>query len=444
MGRTVLFGAIAIAVILAALALNYSINRENATTPAADSGADAAAERAATPAVPAGESPTPDAADASSAPKPQVAALPGADAAATATAPPQPGEAPPPVGVPAFDIVRVNPTGEMVIAGRAEPGSEVTLTIDGRAGGTVRADRRGEWVLLPERPLEPGSHELGLTATGGSATPKQSDQVVVVVVPEPSKDIAGRTAVDGAGEPLAVLVPREGQGSRVLQMPAMAAEAVGPLSPPEAAATDEAGDDAADRVAALAAPDPVGPAGAAAPAASLEGGAALEPVEIAPARAFPEGIADGALTLESVDYDREGNVVIGGRTAPGRTVQVYLDNQLVGRAVAADSGHWQVRPTAPVPEGLHRLRVDEVEADGAVTARVESPFARAELLDQLPGDSFVIVQPGNSLWRIARRVYGKGVRYTVIYHANRPQIADPDLIYPGQVFALPPGSALAN
>ena len=47
------------------------------------------------------------------------------------------------------------------------------------------------------------------------------------------------------------------------------------------------------------------------------------------------------------------------------------------------------------------------------------------------------MQPGNSLWRIARRNYGEGIRYTVIYQANREQIRDPDLIYPGQVFEVP-------
>jgi nucleoid-associated protein YgaU len=30
------------------------------------------------------------------------------------------------------------------------------------------------------------------------------------------------------------------------------------------------------------------------------------------------------------------------------------------------------------------------------------------------------------------------LRYTVIYEANRTQIRNPDLIYPGQVFAIPP------
>jgi nucleoid-associated protein YgaU len=44
---------------------------------------------------------------------------------------------------------------------------------------------------------------------------------------------------------------------------------------------------------------------------------------------------------------------------------------------------------------------------------------------------------GDSLWQISRRIYGKGTRYTVIFDANQPQIRNPDLIYPGQIFVLP-------
>ena len=44
---------------------------------------------------------------------------------------------------------------------------------------------------------------------------------------------------------------------------------------------------------------------------------------------------------------------------------------------------------------------------------------------------------GVSLWQISRRIYGKGTLYTVIFDANQPQIRNPDLIYPGQIFVLP-------
>ena len=49
----------------------------------------------------------------------------------------------------------------------------------------------------------------------------------------------------------------------------------------------------------------------------------------------------------------------------------------------------------------------------------------------------VVIQPGNNLWRISRVIYGEGVQYTVIYQANKEQIRNPDLIYPGQIFATP-------
>jgi nucleoid-associated protein YgaU len=70
-------------------------------------------------------------------------------------------------------------------------------------------------------------------------------------------------------------------------------------------------------------------------------------------------------------------------------------------------------------------------------ARVELPFARSEPLSGLLEGRVVVIQPGNNLWRIARRTYGDGMAFTQIYGANRDQIRDPDLIYPGQVFVLP-------
>jgi nucleoid-associated protein YgaU len=65
------------------------------------------------------------------------------------------------------------------------------------------------------------------------------------------------------------------------------------------------------------------------------------------------------------------------------------------------------------------------------------PFSRAEPVKDMQQKQFIIVQPGNSLWRLAYRAYGKGLRYTTIFQANKEQIKNPDLIYPGQVFAMP-------
>ncbi|RUY75525.1 LysM peptidoglycan-binding domain-containing protein, partial [Mesorhizobium sp. M7A.F.Ca.CA.001.09.2.1] len=52
-------------------------------------------------------------------------------------------------------------------------------------------------------------------------------------------------------------------------------------------------------------------------------------------------------------------------------------------------------------------------------------------------DGAVIIRRNDTLWRISRRVYGHGVRFSTIYLANQDQISDPDRIWPGQVFKVP-------
>ena len=150
-----------------------------------------------------------------------------------------------------------------------------------------------------------------------------------------------------------------------------------------------------------------------------------------------EGLGEGTLVLETVDYDARGRTAVGGRAEAGRRLIIYLDGKPVAYAVAAADGRWTATLAGSIAQGLHRLRVDQLGADGQVTARVETPFSRAAVVATLPEEIAVIVQPGNSLWRIARRVYGEGVRYSVIYRANRERIGDPNLIYPGQIFIVP-------
>lgn len=151
-----------------------------------------------------------------------------------------------------------------------------------------------------------------------------------------------------------------------------------------------------------------------------------------------EGSSPEGLNVGKVDYDEKGNVTVTGSSDPDREVRAYVDGKLVGRAEVDENGRWTVVPDGEISPGLHVLRVDQVDRQGVVLARVELPFARERPGDLALASDQVIVQPGNSLWRIARRTYGTGINYSVIYRANRDRIRDPDLIYPGQVFRLPP------
>lgn len=54
-----------------------------------------------------------------------------------------------------------------------------------------------------------------------------------------------------------------------------------------------------------------------------------------------------------------------------------------------------------------------------------------------PKMTTTVVSRGDSLWRISRLTYGEGMRYALVYKANRDRIRDPNRIYPGQTFVLP-------
>ena len=273
---------------------------------------------------------------------------------------PQPA---PPI-LPDFDVVRVNPEGDAVIAGRAASGAKVTVMDGDVAVGTVMADRNGEWVLVPEEPLPSGDRALSIIAEGAEGQRLRSADVVVLAVPE-------RTAQPET--PLAVLVPREGKNTKkILQRPKR--------------------QDSASRTI--------------------------------------------SLTLDVVDYDESGRLRLLGQANPGNATIVYLNNGSIGRAEVAVDGQWELRPASPAEPGLYTLRVDELKVS-KVVARIELPFSRAAPIAELKHEEYVIVQPGNSLWRISRRLLGQGTMFSVIYEANKDQIRDADLIYPGQVFAIP-------
>ncbi|GAB0113255.1 LysM peptidoglycan-binding domain-containing protein [Acidisoma sp. C75] len=159
--------------------------------------------------------------------------------------------------------------------------------------------------------------------------------------------------------------------------------------------------------------------------------------------ATPPGSTPGPVGLDIVQYGEQGQIRFTGHAKPGSTVRLYVDNKPVGEAKANPQGQWSLTPKAALAPGVHALRTDELAAGGRVEARSEVPFARADLAAALKAGQD-IVQPGDCLWTIARHSYGHGIAYTAIFQANRSQIRDPDLIYPGQVLTVPPGPAATS
>ena len=155
--------------------------------------------------------------------------------------------------------------------------------------------------------------------------------------------------------------------------------------------------------------------------------------------------SDDSLVLDSIAYDPLGNVTVGGRSNPSGLVRFYINNEAVSATKTNEAGYWEADLSDIIP-GTYTLRIDELSLKGDVISRLESPFKREdrEKLANLIAPStspvrinIVTVQPGNTLWAIARKRYGDGLLYVQVFEANRDKIKNPDLIYPGQLFDLP-------
>jgi nucleoid-associated protein YgaU len=179
--------------------------------------------------------------------------------------------------------------------------------------------------------------------------------------------------------------------------------------------------------------------GSSAPAGTTSEGAIavlLPKAETKSTLTLPPLKGDKALSMDVVEYGTKGDVILEGRAKPGAQIDAYLNSKKVGGAEAGKDGTWRIVTKDDVPTGHYKLKLEARNDTGKAVAQLNMPFERAAVPDQIAHD-LVIVQPGNSLWRIARRSYGRGVRYVEIYHANQTQIANPGLIFPGQLLQVP-------
>jgi len=244
-----------------------------------------------------------------------------------------------------FDIVRVEEDGSAVLAGRAAPGSTVRLLINEKVAGETQANERGEWVLIPAEPMAAGAHQMQIETENAAGEVKLAEQSVALTVP------------DQPGTQPLIVLSETAKPSKVLQKP----------EPTEVKQAEAAQDSTASEG---------GEATAAAsqqPAAESRT-AALEPPATATAPAVTS--TGRSLNVDVVDYDDAGLTTFSGRSTPGSTVRVYVDDVATGEAIARSDGTWSFTAGREIASGPHTLRTDQIGADGSVTERIELPFFR--------------------------------------------------------------------
>ena len=419
----------------------------------ADPGTEARLPPAAVPAAPV------------TAPQATAPGAPATDAAAPATAGPI---------MPSFDVVRVEGNGSIVIAGNAAPNSKVEILNGTTVLGSTVAGPDGAFVIVLDDPLKPGDYTIALRSTTGDVV-TASAQTAVVSVPK-----------DAAGQVLA-MVEEPGKPAELLTVPAPAAPAAGNQAAAPAAPAAEAP--------ATAAPAPAGVEASPAPAApatppavpGAEPKIVVEAVEIDGNKIFVAGLADPGrkvrayandILLGDAQTSPDGHFLVEAtRDIPVGSYTIHVDGldadgvKVVARAAVpferepgesvAAVAPAEAKPAEPKLGAPAAAEAPAAPAPAApapaapATAAAEAPATPAAPGTEAPaatppGDvpetvapklehagSAVIIRRNDTLWRISRRVYGHGVRYSTIYLANQDQISDPDRIWPGQVFKVP-------
>ena len=401
---------------------------------------------------------------------------------------------------PTFDIVRVEKDGNMLVAGQAEPNSDITLMNGDQPIGTAKADDTGAFVILPDNPLQGADNQISINSKLTNGTTILSEQQVAVAIPEqgealvalvePGKPVeilqkpepvaVAPEPVDAASvpepdpEPAPVTVvektksePEETVVAKVEEVTEEAKpEPVEPEPTTEVVQKpiEKAREESKKRVARLlldAQKEPSTPsveevvveAPKLPEETSAETPAVASPaVEEPPAEQVaavaeenepePAQITEPqkTITVEAVEVEND-TLFVAGTASPNETVRVYVDDKLVGDIKTGEGGQWLLEEKKSLGPGKYNIRVDLLKkGSGEVIARAAVPFAVEDLTPAELAKAEVgnvIIRKNDNLWTIAQRLYGDGRRYTSIYQQNRDQIKNPQLIFPGQIFKVP-------
>ncbi len=268
-------------------------------------------------------------------------------------------------------------TATPVVTGTAEPGSTVTVTVDGAVAGTVTASASESWSFTLATPLAQGAHSATATAT----------------------DAAGNASAPSA--PLSFTVDSVAPASPVLTAPAAAINTTTPTvtgtAEPGSTVTVTVDGTVAGMVTASASGDwsfiratPLGQgahtvtATARDAAGNTSAPSALRSFTVdSVAPASPVLIAPAA-TLNTT------TPTVTGTAEPGSTVTVTVDGAVVGTVTVGTSGTWSITGATPLAQGAHTAIATATDAAGNTSA---PSFSRGFTVDSVAPNPPVITDP---------------------------------------------------
>ena len=251
-----------------------------------------------------------------------------------------------------FDVVRINKNGDVIIAGKTLPDTELHLFDGNDKLATLNSDSHGDWMWMSEDPLKPGIKRFNLKLSKNKENFSSQNNVIILVEKNKPKfpKIIKFSSNDNAG--INILTSEK----------------------------------------------------------KLNG-----------------------LGLDTIEYYEDKKLKISGRATPNSKIELFLSDIVYEETFADLDGVWKIE--------LNEIEFLKYELKIETHINNEKIAIKTSILEDFKSslliEKKIVVEDGNSLWRIAKRTLGGGIYYSEIYKNNIKKINNPDLIFPGQVFNIP-------
>jgi nucleoid-associated protein YgaU len=350
------------------------------------------------------------------------------------------------IPAPKFDLFSIDQSGSATIVGKGLAGESLDIIIDGKVVSKIIPDNNGDFATILDIGISKTPRSLTLRTTHSDGRVVASEETVLItpilktgIQEETSTTSASDSASASDGASANDSASASESASAIITASSGSSNDEVKLKPTSSTSSSELVSKLSDD--------------------SETTDVSIAIVSSKEIRVISPALQNNApkvldVIIDAISYDEEGEVLLTGRGIEDQHIRIYVDNKPIKTSSIKADGTWSL-DLEEIDAGVYILRIDQLDSDGVVTSRTETPFQKetsdvAKKMAALQnnnnkesspnvgiGLSTVIIQPGYTLWAVAKKTYGLGMQYVRIYHANKDQIRDPDLIYPGQIFKLP-------
>ena len=342
---------------------------------------------------------------------------------------------------PKFDLFSVDQSGSATIVGKGLAGESLDIIIDGKVVSKIIPDNNGDFATILDIGISKTPRSLTLRTTHSDGRVVASEETVLItpILKTGSQEETSTTSDSASANDSASSASASDSASAIVTASSGSSNDEVKLKPTSSTSSSELDSKLSDD--------------------SETTDVSIAIVSSKEIRVISPALQSNApkvldVIIDAISYDEEGEVLLTGRGIEDQHIRIYVDNKPIKTSSIKADGTWSL-DLEEIDAGVYILRIDQLDSDGVVTSRTETPFQKetsdvAKKMAALQnnnneeispnvgiGLSTVIIQPGYTLWAVAKKTYGLGMQYVRIYHANKDQIRDPDLIYPGQIFKLP-------